>query len=87
MNEEFELKSVPLCEKRKKGRTCEIIPQKRMMNNVLKMDTTTTRQKSTNNSGIMRRRFLNHILRGSKNSSNDDVFQLFVRRPDRPPRG
>ena len=23
---------------------------------------------------------LNYILRGSKNSSNDDVFQLFVRR-------
>lgn len=51
-----------------------------MMNNVIKMDTTTTRQKSTNNSGSGDGVLLNYILRGSKNSSNDDVFQLFVRR-------
>ena len=51
----------------------------RMMNNVIKMDTTTTRQKSTNNSGSGGG-VLNYILRGSKNSANDDVFQLFIRR-------
>ena len=63
MNEEFRWRGCLYVKNEKRNNLRNNMAQKRMMNNVLKMDTTTTRQKSTDNSGIMRRRSELYITR------------------------